>query len=148
MKTIQLLKTAGSIACVAFALNATAQTAAPAPAKSAPVASKADEPKETKSEKFIRMAEPRMSAAMDKVRLLGNLSTELARDGLTFVVHPGNREDRPISEIWKKIRKPPSTGERAITAKFMSLNQGSMPYCARPATMSPPSSNGLPPLPM
>jgi hyperosmotically inducible periplasmic protein len=31
MKTIQLLKTAGSIACVAFALNATAQTAAPAP---------------------------------------------------------------------------------------------------------------------
>ncbi|MFM0204567.1 BON domain-containing protein [Paraburkholderia fungorum] len=26
MKTIQLLKTAGSIACVAFALNATAQT--------------------------------------------------------------------------------------------------------------------------
>jgi osmotically-inducible protein OsmY len=31
MKTIQLLKTAGSIACVAFALNATAQTTAPAP---------------------------------------------------------------------------------------------------------------------
>ncbi|NKJ46132.1 transporter [Burkholderia sp. SG-MS1] len=32
MKTIQFLKTAGSIACVAFALNATAQTTAPAPA--------------------------------------------------------------------------------------------------------------------
>ncbi|WP_144141781.1 BON domain-containing protein [Paraburkholderia sp. BCC1884] len=31
MKTIQLLKTAGSIACLAFALNATAQTAASAP---------------------------------------------------------------------------------------------------------------------
>ncbi|HEY2606320.1 MAG TPA: BON domain-containing protein [Paraburkholderia sp.] len=30
MKTIQLLKTAGSITCVAFALNATAQTSAPA----------------------------------------------------------------------------------------------------------------------
>jgi DNA-binding LacI/PurR family transcriptional regulator len=35
--------------------------------------------------------------------MLGNLSTELARSGLTFVVHPGNREDRPISEIWKAI---------------------------------------------
>jgi DNA-binding LacI/PurR family transcriptional regulator len=35
--------------------------------------------------------------------MLGNLSTELARTGLTFVVHPGNREDRPISEIWKAI---------------------------------------------
>jgi osmotically-inducible protein OsmY len=31
MKTIQLLKTAGSIACVAFALNATAQTGGSAP---------------------------------------------------------------------------------------------------------------------
>ena len=31
MKTIHLLKTAGSIACVAFALNATAQTSASAP---------------------------------------------------------------------------------------------------------------------
>jgi osmotically-inducible protein OsmY len=31
MKTIQLLKTAGSIACVAFALNATAQTSSSAP---------------------------------------------------------------------------------------------------------------------
>ncbi|MFM0736195.1 BON domain-containing protein [Paraburkholderia xenovorans] len=31
MKTIQFLKTAGSIACVAFALNATAQTSASAP---------------------------------------------------------------------------------------------------------------------
>ncbi|MEV6842230.1 LacI family DNA-binding transcriptional regulator [Actinoplanes sp. NPDC051411] len=35
--------------------------------------------------------------------MLGHLSTELARIGLTFVVHPGNREDRPISEIWKAI---------------------------------------------
>jgi DNA-binding LacI/PurR family transcriptional regulator len=35
--------------------------------------------------------------------LLGNLSTALARRGLTFVVHPGNREDRPINEIWKAI---------------------------------------------
>src|SRR3954454_12725290 len=35
--------------------------------------------------------------------MLGNLSTELARAGLTFVVHPGNREERPISEIWKAI---------------------------------------------
>src|SRR5690242_1058944 len=26
--------------------------------------------------------------------LLGNLSTEMARAGLTFVVHPGSREDR------------------------------------------------------
>jgi len=34
MKTIQLLKTAGSIAVVAFALNATAQTTAPAPSAS------------------------------------------------------------------------------------------------------------------
>ena len=34
MKTIQLLKTAGSIACVAFALNATAQTTASAPSAS------------------------------------------------------------------------------------------------------------------
>ena len=25
---------------------------------------------------------------------------------------------------------PPNTGERAMTAKLMSLNQGSMPYCA------------------
>ncbi|CAB3761428.1 BON domain-containing protein [Paraburkholderia solisilvae] len=31
MKTFQLIKTAGSIACVAFALNATAQTSASAP---------------------------------------------------------------------------------------------------------------------
>ena len=34
MKTIQFLKTAGSIACVAFALNATAQTSASAPSAS------------------------------------------------------------------------------------------------------------------
>jgi DNA-binding LacI/PurR family transcriptional regulator len=35
--------------------------------------------------------------------MLANLSTGLARIGLTFVVHPGNREDRPIAEIWKAI---------------------------------------------
>lgn len=35
--------------------------------------------------------------------LLGNLSTALARQGLTLVVHPGNREDRPMSDIWKAI---------------------------------------------
>jgi len=35
--------------------------------------------------------------------LLGNLSTELARNGLTFVAHPGNRADRPIAELWKAI---------------------------------------------
>jgi hyperosmotically inducible protein len=34
MKTLQLLKTAGSIACVAFALNATAQTTTSPPAAS------------------------------------------------------------------------------------------------------------------
>jgi hyperosmotically inducible periplasmic protein len=34
MKTIQFLKASGSIACVAFALNATAQTSAPAPSAS------------------------------------------------------------------------------------------------------------------
>ncbi|WP_433293172.1 LacI family DNA-binding transcriptional regulator [Actinoplanes sp. CA-030573] len=35
--------------------------------------------------------------------MLGNLSAALARHGYTFVVHPGNREDRPIGEIWKAI---------------------------------------------
>ncbi|WP_436519865.1 LacI family DNA-binding transcriptional regulator [Actinoplanes sp. HUAS TT8] len=35
--------------------------------------------------------------------LLGNLSTALAREGLTFVAHPGSRDDRPIAEIWKAI---------------------------------------------
>src|ERR1700761_9251420 len=35
--------------------------------------------------------------------LLGQLSTALARAGLTFVVHPGSREDRPISDLWKAI---------------------------------------------
>jgi DNA-binding LacI/PurR family transcriptional regulator len=35
--------------------------------------------------------------------LLGSLSTELARCGLTFVAHPGNRADRPIAELWKAI---------------------------------------------
>src|SRR3982750_2384342 len=35
--------------------------------------------------------------------LLGNLSSVLARAGLTFVAPPGSREDRPISDIWKAI---------------------------------------------
>jgi DNA-binding LacI/PurR family transcriptional regulator len=35
--------------------------------------------------------------------MLASLSTALARHGLTLVVHPGNREDRPITEIWKAI---------------------------------------------
>jgi DNA-binding LacI/PurR family transcriptional regulator len=35
--------------------------------------------------------------------MLGNLSAAFARHGLTFVVHPGNREDRPIGEIWTAI---------------------------------------------
>jgi DNA-binding LacI/PurR family transcriptional regulator len=35
--------------------------------------------------------------------LLGNLSSALARSGLTFVAHPGSREDRPIAEIWKAL---------------------------------------------
>jgi DNA-binding LacI/PurR family transcriptional regulator len=35
--------------------------------------------------------------------LLANLSTALARHGLTFVAHPAGREDRPISNIWKAI---------------------------------------------
>ncbi|MEV4350776.1 LacI family DNA-binding transcriptional regulator [Actinoplanes sp. NPDC049596] len=35
--------------------------------------------------------------------LLGNLSTALARHGLTFVVHPGNHNDRPMAELWKAI---------------------------------------------
>lgn len=35
--------------------------------------------------------------------LLGNLSSALARSGLTFVAHPGTREDRPIAELWKAI---------------------------------------------
>jgi DNA-binding LacI/PurR family transcriptional regulator len=35
--------------------------------------------------------------------LLGNLSTALARSGLTFVAHPGSREDRPIADIWKAL---------------------------------------------
>jgi DNA-binding LacI/PurR family transcriptional regulator len=34
---------------------------------------------------------------------LSNLATELARQGLTLVVHPGNREQRPGGEIWKAI---------------------------------------------
>ena len=35
--------------------------------------------------------------------LLGNLSTEFARSGLTFVAHPGSRADRPITDLWKAI---------------------------------------------
>ncbi|GAB1640379.1 LacI family DNA-binding transcriptional regulator [Krasilnikovia sp. MM14-A1259] len=35
--------------------------------------------------------------------LLGNLSAQLARRGLTLVAHPSTREDRPIAEIWKAI---------------------------------------------
>ncbi len=35
--------------------------------------------------------------------LLGNLSTALARSGLTFVAHPGSRADRPAAEIWKAL---------------------------------------------
>ncbi|MBG0562291.1 LacI family DNA-binding transcriptional regulator [Actinoplanes aureus] len=35
--------------------------------------------------------------------LLGNLSTELARAGRTFVVHPGSPADRPVAELWKAI---------------------------------------------
>ena len=35
--------------------------------------------------------------------LLGNLSTEFARSGMTFVAHPGSRADRPITDLWKAI---------------------------------------------
>ena len=35
--------------------------------------------------------------------LLGHLSAALARHGLTFIVHPGTRRDRPIADIWKAI---------------------------------------------
>jgi DNA-binding LacI/PurR family transcriptional regulator len=35
--------------------------------------------------------------------LLTNLSGALARYGLTFVAHPGSREDRPIAELWKAL---------------------------------------------
>ncbi|MEU8234979.1 LacI family DNA-binding transcriptional regulator [Actinoplanes sp. NPDC048967] len=35
--------------------------------------------------------------------LLGNLSTELARSGMTFVAHPGSQADRPIADLWKAI---------------------------------------------
>ena len=34
---------------------------------------------------------------------LGQLSTALTRHGLTLVVHPGNREDRPMAELWRAI---------------------------------------------
>ncbi len=35
--------------------------------------------------------------------LLGNLSTALARYGLTFVAHPGSADDRGTAEIWKAL---------------------------------------------
>ena len=35
--------------------------------------------------------------------LLGNLSTALARSGLTFVAHPGGHADRPVAEFWKAL---------------------------------------------
>jgi DNA-binding LacI/PurR family transcriptional regulator len=35
--------------------------------------------------------------------LMSNLSTELARHGLTFVLHPTTPGDRPTAEIWKAI---------------------------------------------
>ena len=35
--------------------------------------------------------------------LLSNLSSAFARRGLTFVVHPASRDDRPISELWKAL---------------------------------------------
>ncbi|WP_250037417.1 LacI family DNA-binding transcriptional regulator [Paractinoplanes maris] len=34
---------------------------------------------------------------------LGHLSAALAHHGLTLVVHPGNRADRPIADLWKAI---------------------------------------------
>jgi hyperosmotically inducible periplasmic protein len=43
MKTIQILKTAGSIACVAFALNATAQTSAAPSASSETIGQHVDD---------------------------------------------------------------------------------------------------------
>ncbi|WP_133876423.1 LacI family DNA-binding transcriptional regulator [Paractinoplanes brasiliensis] len=35
--------------------------------------------------------------------MLGELSSALTRHGLTLVVHPGNREERPMHELWKAI---------------------------------------------
>ena len=35
--------------------------------------------------------------------LLGNLSAALTRHGLTLVVHPGSRGERPVAELWKAI---------------------------------------------
>jgi DNA-binding LacI/PurR family transcriptional regulator len=35
--------------------------------------------------------------------MLGNLSTALAVQGMTFVAHPTARADRPVSDIWKSI---------------------------------------------
>jgi DNA-binding LacI/PurR family transcriptional regulator len=51
--------------------------------------------------------------------MLGNLSTALARNGLTFVVHPGNREDRPIGDIWKAITP-------AAVIAFAEFSEGEM----------------------
>ncbi|MFD0522811.1 LacI family DNA-binding transcriptional regulator [Paractinoplanes durhamensis] len=59
--------------------------------------------------------------------MLGNLSTALARHGFTFVVHPGNREDRPISEIWKAITP-------AAVIAFADFSPGRSPRCARPGS--------------
>ena len=49
--------------------------------------------------------------------LLGNLSGALARAGLTFVAHPGSREDRPIGELWKAITP-------AAVLSFADLSDG------------------------
>src|SRR6185312_9585394 len=49
--------------------------------------------------------------------MLGNLSTALARHGLTLVAHPGNREDRPITEIWKAITP-------AVVIAFADFSEG------------------------
>src|SRR6185312_15803984 len=35
--------------------------------------------------------------------LLSHLSSAFARRGLTFVVHPASRGDRPIAELWKAV---------------------------------------------
>ena len=35
--------------------------------------------------------------------LLSHLSSAFARRGLTFVVHPASRDDRPIAEVWKAL---------------------------------------------
>ncbi|MBM2623092.1 LacI family DNA-binding transcriptional regulator [Actinoplanes sp. LDG1-06] len=35
--------------------------------------------------------------------MLSQLSSALTRHGLTLVVHPGNRQERPMTELWKAI---------------------------------------------